>query len=292
MPQTITNGPLCGNEAHRVIDRRISFGQPVVNSACLRCGFVFQPSQMSAEELERFYQGQYRQLYQGDGAPTQANLANQEQRAGHLAAWIKPEIRSVAAHLDIGCSTGILLKKFQESYHCQPAGIEPGTAFREYARRSGLQVYATLTELEQEREGRFDLVSMIHVLEHISDPVGYLVHLRERLISPAGWLLIEVPNLYAHDSFEIAHLVSFSPHTLSQALKKAGFDIRLLKRHGYPRSRLFPLYITLLAQPSPTASPEPVSSERLVPLKRKTAMLARRVMARLFPRLAWIPEKE
>lgn len=49
---------------------------------------------------------------------------------------------------------------------------------------------------------------MAHVLEHLPDPVEYLVPSLKNLIDPAGWHLIEVPNLYAHDSFRPAHLVA------------------------------------------------------------------------------------
>jgi len=79
-----------------------------------------------------------------------------------------------------------------------------------------LTVYPSLDDLGQADGGRFDLVSMAHVLEHIPNPVEYLSDLRERYLTPDGWLLIEVPNLYAHDSFEIAHSIAFSSHTLRE----------------------------------------------------------------------------
>ncbi len=138
----------------------------------------------------------------------------------------------LASHLDIGCSMGILLERFEKEYHCHPVGIEPGEAHRNHARQAGLTVYASLEELEQNEHARFSLISMAHVLEHLPDPVGYLVHLRETLLDPAGWLLLEVPNLYAHDSFETAHLVAYSAHTLQQTLGKAGFEVVRLEKHG------------------------------------------------------------
>jgi hypothetical protein len=98
-----------------------------------------------------------------------------------------------------------------------------------------------------------------------------------------------VPNLYAHDCFEVAHLISFSAHTLGQTLKQAGFEIVALRKHGAPRSRLLPLYLTLLARPLPTILPLEVIPERGVERKRRIGMLRRRVVSRLFPALAWIP---
>ena len=145
-----------------------------------------------------------------------------------------------------------------------------------------------MEELEQSESVRFDLISLAHVLEHLPDPVEYLINLRKTLLEPAGWLLIEVPNLYAHDSFEPAHLVAYSAHTLRQTLEKAGFEIVRLEKHGRPRSAWLPLYITLLARPrSGYQGVFRLNPERNVALKRRAGMFRRRVLERLFPRWVW-----
>ena len=171
-------------------------------------------------------------------------------------------------------------------------GIEPGQAYRDYAQSQGLAVYPTLEALEAEGPEPFDLVSMAHVLEHLPDPVGYLAHLRKNILAPGGLLLIEVPNLYAHNSFEVAHMAAFSPHTLRETVRKAGFSVQLLVRHGQPRSVVLPLYLTLLAKPQKGGAAPGVYAmhpERGVPLKRRLGFARRRLLQRLFPALAWVP---
>jgi hypothetical protein len=101
-----------------------------------------------------------------------------------------------------------------------------------------------------------------------------------------GWLLLEVPNLYCHDSFEIAHLVSFSPHTLRQTVQKAGFEVVKLRAHGHPRSELLPLYLTLLACPGTSAGV--IQPEKNVARKRQLGMFRRRVTQKFFPKKAWL----
>ncbi len=96
---------------------------------------------------------------------------------------------------------------------------------------------------------RFDLISLAHVLEHIANPVQYLAGLRQNWLTEEGSLLVEVPNLYCHDSFEVAHLVAYSPHSLTQTLQQAGFEIVVFVQHGRPRSSILPLYLTVLARP-------------------------------------------
>jgi SAM-dependent methyltransferase len=195
----------------------------------------------------------------------------------------------ITRHLDIGCSAGTLLEAFVNAYGCQPVGVEPGEAYRNYAAGRKLTVYPSLEALEDTGEAPFDFISLAHVLEHLPDPVQSLAGLREKWLVPQGHLLVEVPNLYCHDSFEVAHLVSYSPQTLTQTLTRAGYRIIHLWTHGRPRSRLLPLYITALAVPGELPASQDVHPERWVALKRRAGLLHRGLLSRLLPRQAWLP---
>ncbi len=288
MPETVENCLLCNSNQSRPFDRRQFRGHPVTNRLCANCGLVYQSPRMTPAEMEAFYEAEYRDLYQGGEGPAEKDLVQQRGRVKSLLAFAQRRVNEVNRHLDIGCSAGILLQGFQGAYDSSPAGVEPGDAYRAYAQASGLTVYASLEELKEGQTERFDLVSMAHVLEHIGDPVAYLADLRESLLAQDGWLLLEVPNLYAHDSFEVAHNVSFSAHTLTQTLAQAGFETAAMKKHGQPRSQLLPLYLTALARPLSDPKPVPVRPERSVALKRKLGFLRRRILTRLAPRRAWI----
>lgn len=280
--------PLCANRHSRFFIRKLFRGQEVINRVCQGCGLVFQSPRMTVVELDAFYAGEYRLLQEGSADPTARNILSQKGRSMAMLDFVHPFLSAVSHHLDIGCSLGILLQQFQATYGCQSTGVEPGDAHRIHAQEQGLTVYPSLDTLEKSGEVRFDLVSMSHVLEHMADPVGYLTHLRESLLTPDGWLLLEVPNLYAHDSFEVAHLIAFSSHTLRQALEQASFEIVFLEAHGRPRSDMIPLYITVLARPQ-SGAPRTwnLVPEKQIALKRRVGMFRRRVLERLFPRRAW-----
>ena len=285
MSETVDFCPLCGSRS-RLFSRQKFRGWDVINRVCQYCGLVYQSPRMSESETAEFYQAGYRQVYQGDENPIAKDFTTQTARAESLLGFVQTHITSISRHLDIGCSTGLILQHFKKQYGCQPVGIEPGDAYRNYASQQGLRVYKALDELENAKEAQFDLISMSHVLEHLPDPVGYLAHLRGALLEPNGWLLLEVPNLYAHDSFEIAHLVSFSSHSLTQAMEKAGFEIVKLDLHGRPRSQLLPLYITVLARPGTRI--HKLRPEKLVAFKRWAGMFRRRILERLLPGKAWV----
>lgn len=278
MPETVLACPLCGADRHQLFDRRKFYGQEVTNQLCCQCGLVYQSPRMSAQEAGVFYEQEYRRLYQGSAGPNTKDLSVQQQRADVLFAFTRPRVEAVSRHLDIGCSAGLLLKRFQAGYLCQSMGIEPGEAYRQYAQAAGLQVYASLDELP---EGRFDLISLAHVLEHLPDPVNYLIRLRQDFLYPNGHLLLEVPNLYAHECFEIAHLISFSTQTLLETVRLAGYDSTFIRPHGLPRSTVIPLYLTLLAVPGGSPQPPRPLPETQVRLKRSLGVFYRRLLSRL-----------
>jgi len=289
MTEIVQSCPLCGGEQFRLFDQRTFRGLAVTNRICGTCGLVYQSPRMTEPELGVFYKIEYRRLYQGEQGPDAKDLAVQGGRAEALLAFCQGRLPAVKRHLDIGCSAGLLLQRFRQAYSCRSTGVEPGAAYREYAQGQGLKVYAGLDEVTVKKSTRFDLVSMAHVLEHLPYPVDYLVNLRQNLLRPAGWLLVEVPNLYAHDSFEVAHLVSYSIHTLRQVLGKAGFEIVALEQHGRPRSRLLPLYVTALARPAEGPAPTQILSDGGVRFKRSWGMARRWLLERLLPRQAWLP---
>jgi 2-polyprenyl-3-methyl-5-hydroxy-6-metoxy-1,4-benzoquinol methylase len=288
MPESVTQCPLCASSRSLQFDLRKFRGFPVENRICRGCGLVYQSPRMTEEEMAVYYQAEYRRTYQGAEGPIARDLAVQTARAQSLLGFVGSHIASMDRCLDVGSSTGLILKYLHNHYGCQSVGIEPGDAYRTYTQRQGLTVYPSLDELEKTGEKCFSLISMSHVLEHLPYPVWYLNHLREQLLEPDGWLLIEVPNLYAHDSFEVAHLVAFSPHTLQEVLRRSGFFVVKFEQHGRPNSQILPLYLTVLCRPAVQQDLSPVRPERGVVLKRRAGLFWRRILARLFPKRAWL----
>jgi hypothetical protein len=118
--------------------------------------------------------------------------------------------------------------------------------------------------------------------------VRYLQEVRQEWLTPEGTLLVEVPNLYGHRSVEIPHLFCFSAGTLRYALAQAGYEVIRMERHGSPRSKLIPLYLTAIAKPTGKLQAAK-SSSRAVRFKRRSGMAWNRLASRIAPGLAWLP---
>jgi SAM-dependent methyltransferase len=285
--------PLCGagSELHAPFEDVFEGDLVVEFWLCRRCGMVFQSTQMSDEEHAEYYAGSYRAQVQGSESPTDKDLRVQSGRARHIVGFVQKELESVVNHLDIGSSSGALLRESQVTWHGKAIGIEPGDAYRDYSQSRGAAVVSRLEDLQGQR---FDLVTMAHVLEHLPNPVQYLRDLRMDWLAPGGHLLIEVPNLYGHQSLELSHTVAFSRRTLIETLEQAGFEIVRISSHSEPRSRLLSLYLLVLAR----ATTEPASPSKVrrgsggVRLKRKLGNIRRRRLTQFAPGLVWKPLPE
>lgn len=268
-----------------------SFGYPVKYYQCSNCGLIFQDEAESQAGDPEFYKEIYRKIYQTSEAPTPKDLRIQQKRAVNEIAFLEQfGVSRVKRVLDIGASAGELLDTYRNKYSCQVVGVEPGRLYREYAEARGNEMFESLEALLAKKVARFDLISMMHVLEHLNDPLDTLIRLREKLLTPQGHLLIEVPNFYAHDSFELAHLTCFTKHSLIQTLKLAGYNIYAVKVHGYPRSKVLNLYLTILATPMHKGDTQySIKPDRLVKFKRKLGLLYRKMIQKVFPKQAWLP---
>ena len=287
--QTPPSCPLCGSLKVNDFEKVESFGFPIQYLQCQACGFVFQDPQTSQAADPQFYQQTYRQIYQASPEPTGKDLYQQTQRAKNQVEWLKSLGRKKFTNiLDIGASSGLLLETLKEEFGAQVSGVEPSDAYRALAEAKGIPMHSSIEALIATKPDRFELVTLMHVLEHLEQPVQTLKLLKEELLSRDGLLLVEVPNFYAHDSYELAHLSCFTEHTLRELLRQAGFEPVASRQHGMPRSEILPLYLGVLAKPGATNRQEPPKPEKSVRLKRRLGMLKRKILTRLNPKRAWL----
>lgn len=284
----VTRCPICGSSSKSFFESARENDRTLTYCLCGDCGTVFQSPRMTNSALKSYYEAGYVAQHQHASGVTEKELRIQAGRARNLVRLLSPRISVVERHLDIGSSTGSLMLAIQGIYANEAIGIEPAQVYRAYCEARGLSVVPDLDALDSTR---FDLITMAHVVEHLPDPVDYLRAIRERWLTPEGILLVEVPNLYGHTSVEIPHLFCFSAETLRYALTQAGYGVVQMERHGSPRSKLIPLYLTAIAEPAEHSQVQK-SSPRTVRLKRRLGMARSRIVSRVAPGWAWLPLPE
>lgn len=135
--------------------------------------------------------------------------------------------------LDVGCGTGEFLE-VAERRGWDAAGVEPVAESAAYAvKNRGLRVLPVTLEESGLPERSFDLVTAFHVVEHMTDAVGFLSSMA-RWAKPGGFVATEVPNWHSFHRRNagsawsglrpLEHIGHYSPGTLKAAFRRAGLD--------------------------------------------------------------------
>ena len=156
-----------------------------------------------------------------------AGLARSVRIAAWLAGWA--QLPKWGNLLDIGCGNGAFLKAFGAS---QPGWTMTGCEL-DGRNRAAIEAIPGVDKLHvgpiAAFGGQFDMVVLVHALEHVVDPVSFLASISP-LMRPGAHLLIQVPDL-RNSPFDLLiadHCSHFSAMTLANAVTRAGFVIERL----------------------------------------------------------------
>lgn len=196
--------------------------------ACRTCGLVRHQQIPTAEELAEFYAREYRQSYHGEATPSARRILRAWRNGERLYKLLYPYLPRSGRVVEIGAGIGCTVKVLQNAGYAA-RGLEPHEGFCHYGReqlRSPL-VHASLDQLPPDES--WDAALLVHVIEHLRDPVDALRRIRAAL-RPEGLLYVECPNLagpfaVAKNLFHQAHIYNFTPTTLRGAAARAGFDV-------------------------------------------------------------------
>ncbi len=187
---------------------------------CRDCGFIFLNPQPGEELLEYYYRTDKKKLVEGVG------LLYRERQA----EFISSEIETRGKAFDLGCFDGTLL------YYLKKAGWQvSGCDFNESAlnvasNRYGVDIQKGGIEDVDLEDGTLNLLSFVHVLEHMQDPNEVFLWSRRKL-ADNGYLYIMVPDAgrmfsnFIYGFFSFPHLNYFTTRSLKNYLKKHGFDV-------------------------------------------------------------------
>lgn len=175
--------------------------------------------------------------------------------------WLK-DFKSEGRLLDIGAGTGEFLLA-AKNRGWEVLGTEPSSQARELALKKGIT-------LKKEdfyfNSNTFDVITMWHVLEHVSDLHNQVKELK-RMLRPGGLLIIAVPNYRSYDAevyseywagYDVPrHLWHFSKQSIERIFGKNGFSLvqeRPLQFDAY--------YVSLLSEKYKSGRWKPFSAFR------------------------------
>lgn len=186
---------------------------------CLRCGIVFQNPRMDNDTINKFYaEGHYRKLT-GSSESVDADEKIRADRVSELlfgGYGLAPR-----SHLDVGCSRGYLLQNTKK-YVDRVVGLDWN---ENYCLDEAIPVAGSVEALGYET---FDLITMVHVLEHSTDPLLYLETLAQ-LLNHNGKMYIEVPSKNSKGGpLRLAHTFYFEPWVLVGLAERARLRVEYI----------------------------------------------------------------
>ncbi len=238
--------PICGSPRRRLIYKQHFTGSTLLSGyhvvSCANCGFAYADMIPPQAAFDRYYRHFSKYEYRHHGGEVSANDLRIFER---LADFIcRSGISPRSATLDVGCATGAFLHVLASRGFKNLHGLDPSpdcakTAARLYKIRV---VTGTVFDLDR-RHGRYDLIMLTGVLEHLCDVRLAVQRIVDRL-TPNGQLFLAVPDVMSLGSsrnapfqqFSTEHINFFTATSLRNLMAVAGFEriaqTRMMRQQG------------------------------------------------------------
>ena len=256
MLQQITICPVCkGTEfAPLLICKDYTVSQENFNIvSCKTCNFKFTNPRPSDSEIGKYYKSEDYVSH----SDTKKGLINRLYHAVR-ARTLKQKLELINSYvsrgtiLDYGCGTGMFLKTCADA-GWKSFGFEPDPDAKKLAEEKGLSV---ATSKEALAGNKYDVISLWHVLEHVTD-LDQTLQFFSKHIAERGRLIIAVPNYVSADAkhykefwavYDVPrHIYHFEINTMKILLGNFGFSLeetRPMKFDSYYVSMLSEKYKT------------------------------------------------
>src|SRR5581483_3400752 len=169
---------------------------------CKACRNVYLNPRPAATELSRIYPNNYYAYNYDTAVHPIARKAKDFLDRMKVNAWLKYTSESRPCFLDVGCGNGRYLKMLHSMGvpKEQLFGVEMSHDSINALKAEGYQAYYGRIEdvAAQLPRGKFDLIVLLQVLEHVESPKAVMESL-SGLLNKGGVLIIETPNTRSLD---------------------------------------------------------------------------------------------
>ena len=195
---------------------------------CRKCKMIYAPEIPGTQALSAHYA-----LYDRNVEVSQLTI-------DVYSTWVTNwRDRGAVSHLDFGCGSGALVS-YANSRGLQSIGCELDRDIVSKLQSKNINVLETEEVLRSNIT--FDVITIIEVIEHVSNPKEILGVLAKKL-NPGGIIVITTPNFNSlnrrilRGSWPVfsfpEHLNLFQKTTMKRLLLSCGFTIELIRTNGF-----------------------------------------------------------
>jgi 2-polyprenyl-3-methyl-5-hydroxy-6-metoxy-1,4-benzoquinol methylase len=190
-----------------------------------------------SEELEEYYDGKFRE-------EVHSGVYYEDETLKRVFEYFTPEAIKRVKRVEVGCSVGYFLNAIVE--HVESAyGTEWDSKARGYIENTINHPRIKTAKNPEDFNKKFDKIFMFHVLEHIEDPVEFLMGLKQ-MLNENGKIYIEVPNVddvmvktfdckaFEDFYYKKAHIFNFNEQGLKYIFEKSdlpNYEIQFIERY-------------------------------------------------------------
>lgn len=174
-------------------------------SVCANCGCYVNRRPPLAEDLKKFYSldGYWGAWMRIKGAPTIEHRTENDLRDGRVECWLSLIERygpPSGRVIEVGCGHAVLLRELhQRGYDC--IGVEISEDVSAWVRsHTGLRIITGAFPKIDLPE--CDMFLALDVLEHVDDPVGFLLK-THRLLRPGGIVILQQPTIRPEQGYNL-----------------------------------------------------------------------------------------
>ena len=231
MYEKLANCPSCGNSSfhnHLICKDHSISKESFAIVKCDQCELLFTNPRPNKESIGKYYETED-YISHSNSSKSIINKIYKIVRSFSLKNKIKiaDQLTTDKNILDYGCGTGHFLSEAKKN-NWKIKGIEPNESARQLANKQlGGHVFPTLVELDKNE--KYSIITLWHVLEHILD-LSTTLGVLKSLLSKDGSLIIAVPNPESYDAqyykeywagYDVPrHLYHFTPKSLKKLIQK------------------------------------------------------------------------
>lgn len=193
---------------------------------CLDCHMVFIDPMPSEEELTKYNATYFESAHGGHPSNPSAVAFFSgigKLRGAYVDAFLTKNNFSAQKVLEVGPGHGYFAENWIVKHpQVQYFGVETDESCHDALQQAGVHVLSP--EQVETAVDHVDLVIISHVLEHVSNPQGFL-HAVTKKLRKGGILFVEVPCFdWQHKELDEPHLLFFDKEPMKLLLNQVGFE--------------------------------------------------------------------